>query len=262
MITSRAIILLSILSIIGAYSCYQYEDACLDSFASNYNLSADVACEECCTYPAINLLVQHQVGEGIPYGSDSILINNVGQKYKISNAFLFLNEFEFSFQDGEKVSIIEKAEFQDANRKTEELISDVVFISVKNSSHKIGTMRRTGVIKKIKTSVGIPHSLTPTDLDHILFKNDSLYNNNLYTNFVLEVRYGDDFSTIKRFELKGPNQPLEIIKDVDILKEKRTSISANAIIRYDLIANEIDFETANNEIFYDSIKKTDWLNFK
>lgn len=262
MISSRAIILLSVLSVFFVSSCYEYQDACLDQLASNFNIAADSACDDCCQYPSINILYKQQIGEDLAYSKDVVLKNKFGQEYKISNAFLLLSTFEFTFQDGGKERVIEKAQFQDSDRNKEELISDALFVSVKNSSSKLGTMRRTGVIKKVESTLGIMHQLTPTDLNHVLLKNDSLYNNNMYTNFVLEVRYGDEFSDIKRLEVIGPNQLLEVSQVIDVLKEKRASISVNAIIRYDLIANELDFETADNDAFYESIKKTNWLNFK
>lgn len=262
MIISRAIILLSLLNIFLLSSCYEYEEACLDQLANNFNIAADSNCKDCCQYPSINLTNTHLLGEGIAFGTDSILINKFGQKYKINKAFFFLSNFEFTFQDGQTKGIIEKAQFQDSDKNKLDLSSDVAFVSVKNSINKLGTMRQIGVIKKVKTTVGISHQLTPTDLNHILFKNDSLYNNNMYTNFVLEVRYGDEFSESKRFELRGTNQVKSITKNIDILKEKRASISINAMIYYNIIANELNFKTADNDTFFNILKKTDWLNFK
>ncbi|MBI5915806.1 MAG: hypothetical protein HY842_10540 [Bacteroidetes bacterium] len=44
-----------------AAGCYEPQEGCLDIEATNYEVSADDPCGECCKYPTLTLAVQHQV---------------------------------------------------------------------------------------------------------------------------------------------------------------------------------------------------------
>lgn len=56
-------------------SCYEKEEGCLDIRAVNFDAGADVACENCCTYPKLSVRVEHRVilpDTTIPFRYDSL----------------------------------------------------------------------------------------------------------------------------------------------------------------------------------------------
>lgn len=42
-------------------SCYQKEEGCLDLRAVNFDVTADIPCSDCCTYPALSIKPEHRV---------------------------------------------------------------------------------------------------------------------------------------------------------------------------------------------------------
>ncbi|MFZ2899513.1 MAG: MbnP family protein [Saprospiraceae bacterium] len=56
-------------------SCYEKEEGCLDTRAVNFDPGADVACEDCCTYPRLSLRVEHRLvfdDTIVPFRYDSL----------------------------------------------------------------------------------------------------------------------------------------------------------------------------------------------
>jgi hypothetical protein len=56
-------------------SCYEKEEGCLDIQAVNFDPGADLACEDCCTYPSLSLRVEHRVifdDTIVPFRYDSL----------------------------------------------------------------------------------------------------------------------------------------------------------------------------------------------
>lgn len=56
-------------------SCYEKEEGCLDIRAVNFDPGADVACEDCCTYPNLSIRVEHRLvfdDTIVPFRYDSL----------------------------------------------------------------------------------------------------------------------------------------------------------------------------------------------
>ncbi len=70
--TNSCLILLCICS-----ACFEPQEGCLDVLATNYDVSADEPCADCCEYPKLTLEVEHMMGDtslryGDPYSLDAV----------------------------------------------------------------------------------------------------------------------------------------------------------------------------------------------
>lgn len=73
------------------FSCYEPIEDCLELRASNYSLIADNPCDDCCTFPNLNLLFT-PLWQGEPLRTDTMYINTRGDTFAINQAnFLVSN---------------------------------------------------------------------------------------------------------------------------------------------------------------------------
>ena len=77
------------LSLLSVFSCAEKVEGCLDPYSTNFDIDADLPCEDCCEYPSLSISVGHYwdslntfrysdpVFEGLD-SLDTILINQLG----------------------------------------------------------------------------------------------------------------------------------------------------------------------------------------
>ncbi len=85
---NQFILYISLFTIVG---CYEPIEDCLDLRANNYSLIADNACDDCCTFPDIELSFIPMWGD-TTLRTDTIYTNDIGDSFSIlSSEFLVSN---------------------------------------------------------------------------------------------------------------------------------------------------------------------------
>ena len=94
-------------------SCFQPEEGCLDIEATNFTLSADRDCvqddntSDCpCTYPDINLVIEHVYNDQA-YLPDSVYQNNLGQTFRIRDIQFYMSDICLIRSDSTVVKILD-----------------------------------------------------------------------------------------------------------------------------------------------------------
>lgn len=96
MLTLRFILLLFLIWFLSA--CYVRKEGCLDTLASNYELTADDACLDCCTYPNLTLNFKHMAGDSI-FSPDSTYTNDLNETFKLLDVRFYLSSFTLTQKD-------------------------------------------------------------------------------------------------------------------------------------------------------------------
>ena len=94
-------------------SCYTRKEACLDVLAANYDVSADDACLDCCTYPKLKLEIQHFVKDSV-YSNTTIYTNDLNQSFKILDVRFYVHAFELFNKETGKKEVLETIKNQDS----------------------------------------------------------------------------------------------------------------------------------------------------
>ncbi len=74
-------------------SCYEDNIACLDPDATNYDILADEACPDCCTYPSFSLELSRVWGTE-PLALDSTYTDGSGNAFRLIRFRVYLGELE------------------------------------------------------------------------------------------------------------------------------------------------------------------------
>jgi hypothetical protein len=134
-----------LLCLLCLLSCKEEQDGCTDITASNWEADKDKACEDCCTYPKLNLIVEHAYGDTLfklrePYTDDSGNVFKVlSIRYYMSAFALKANGQDYETSDSIRVSIVM------SDTSTQAYIrNDIILLSSGNTKYPIGTLRPNG----------------------------------------------------------------------------------------------------------------------
>lgn len=85
--------------IFSGQSCIEREDGCLDPNAQNFNFNADRACDTCCIYPRLSLVLSQKWGNENFQNTDTLYDINQ-QPYYILDLKYLLSSFRWIDTDG------------------------------------------------------------------------------------------------------------------------------------------------------------------
>lgn len=169
-------------------SCYEATTACLDIQATNFDIDADNACLDCCTYPKIKLAFDHEYA--ITPDSfvnlklvDSVYLDGAGNAFRFNRVQFYVSNFRLVRTGGGEVGVIDTVGMDIVSSSTGNIESIVVednFLLANpliTSTLTIGDFRESGTFSGIRFDIGIagePNQAFPTSLpdDHPLSTQD------------------------------------------------------------------------------------------
>ncbi|MBK9734987.1 MAG: hypothetical protein IPO92_08485 [Saprospiraceae bacterium] len=143
-------------------SCYQNKDGCLDTLATNFDVSADNACNKCCIYPSLMLNIKQMSGDSV-YRSDSTLINDIGQKYKISDVRFYVSSFELF----KKEQIIKINEYISNQDQSIYIPDDMKIYRSVDKNITIGTIKNAGTFDSLTFYIGLSETMLNTKFTNL-----------------------------------------------------------------------------------------------
>ncbi|MCB0644893.1 MAG: hypothetical protein KDC44_24775, partial [Phaeodactylibacter sp.] len=157
------------------WGCYQDVEGCLDVRAANFDVSADVACLDCCTFPELELIFQHRAvrsGDTLNFNYDSIFyltgfpanpfrIEQI--RYYISEVVLETTAGDLRVQDTIKLFKQNSSDLQGTPYIDDFLLVDRDF----PSTYAVGTILGTGTVNAIRFRLGLSDVVRQTDPDKV-----------------------------------------------------------------------------------------------
>ncbi len=231
-------------------SCYTRKEACLDVLASNYDVSADDACPDCCTFPKLKLEIQHFVKDSV-YKSDSFYVNELNQAFKILDVRYYLHSFElFNNETGKKV-VLETIKNQDS---TLIIPDDIKIYRSVDASIEIGSLRDNGTYDSLTFYLGLKDEILTNDFinlpsTHVLLPNNRLKNlEGDYAHFTVRIEPLNTLIGIRNFQVTGLgiSEPYTIKTPITTTKGVAPSFKLKA--NYDELFKNIDITDSTNVI--------------
>jgi hypothetical protein len=216
-------------------SCYNRQTGCLDPLSANFSVTADDACGDCCKDPELILNIRHLV-ENKLVSPDSVLMNEMGQKYKILNFAYYLSGFEVIQSDGTIVSVSQSIAFI-SNAGIVRTPDDFGIYRRTNVSTKLGSVRKFGEYRSLRFVLGIKdewQTWTPVDLPLLHPLNDSLRlrtADGMLIHQSLTIAKGDNFEEISTYNLRGPGK--SVLYSLDTVFNNAIGTNINLTIKAD-----------------------------
>ena len=167
-------------------SCYEDREGCLDINATNFNVEADIACVDCCTYPALQLDFQHKVvlADTVLNLSyvDSTYRDGFGNPFRISNIQYYLSGFHLIRTGGDTLQVADTLQITKSDGETITIKDDFLLVNPGVFGFEsLGTFRTEGDYAGIGFNFGI--GPVANQLDTTYFEEDhplSAQNPNMY----------------------------------------------------------------------------------
>ena len=229
-------------------SCYENVEGCLDPNSTNYNVAADVDCEECCTYPTLSLLVAYVLGDA-SYNRIDTVTNDIGIEFVIEDTQVYFSEVVLS--DGtDDFRIDETFEYSDINGDDQVAIDDIVLATPTGFRYSLGTFTESNDFTSLMINLGVPEvideakSITVTSDHPLVQAGDSLYivNQNQYVNSWILLRQIGVHEVTDTLQITGTDFTY-VFDNILISQARGSSLDVNIKIDYEQLILGIDYNT-------------------
>ena len=136
-------------------ACKDPIEGCTDVEATNYDVSADKSCEDCCTYPQLSLEVAHRY-DTLSFSYDSIYNLFGSNQSQFLKVIFYLSDFRL-VNATESLETIETIDLNIVNSGVENFKDDFTLVSrsISGINYDVGEIRGSGTFDTLKFSVGL-----------------------------------------------------------------------------------------------------------
>ncbi len=142
-------------------ACANDEEGCLDANATNFDISADTACGNCCTFPNLSFSINHRVVLADTTKNmqlDSFYVNNIGQSFAIDDMKFFISNIALLKTDGAIVNIKDTIQLNTCTAGTASLAiltDDIAIIKRTAFNYTLGSINASGDFSGFQFDVGL-----------------------------------------------------------------------------------------------------------
>jgi hypothetical protein len=231
-------------------SCYSRKEGCIDTLSNNFDVFADDACNDCCTYPSLILNFKHMLGDSI-FRIDTTLTNSLSQKFSILDVKYYLSDFNLFKSDGQKINIIETIYNAD---KSLIVNNDMKIARNSITDLIIGSIISSGQFDSLTFNFGLSDKLLTTSFvdlasTHVLLNANRIKDStNVTSQFSVKIKRNlDKIDTINLF-LNGDALSFKLKLDSTITTNSGQNIIYSVKVDYLKLFDNIDLKLTKNEI--------------
>ena len=227
--------LFCLLTIVLLSACYEPTEGCLDVRATNFNLDADEACGDCCTFPTLSLQFSNLWSYDdtiVSLRLDTFYVDAVGNPFRFERIRFYWSDLRLVTAAGEELRLIDSLDLSIAQGEDTSMIvilDDIVLADINSATETVslGTLEPSGTLtqlqatfgiedptnKAVTTSVSTSHPLAPqggqmnlgSDLGYIFAKIEYFQDTTSVDTIPREINlYGDDFRRDLPLDLTMP----------------------------------------------------------
>lgn len=152
-----------LLTICCLSSCYEPTEGCLDVRATNFDLDADNACADCCTFPDLKVEFDHvwvYADTTLNLDLDTFYLDGQGQAFRIEQIRYYWSNVELQLSGGGLITPSDSITFdiQQSGDTSSITVADNFLLASggsANTSHTIGSIEPEGIISGLTATFGI-----------------------------------------------------------------------------------------------------------
>jgi hypothetical protein len=165
--------------------------------ASNYDVSSDDSCDDCCNYPTISLGIKH-LWNDTTYRFGDTLTDQNGNGFILLDQKLMMSKFMYETTDGNVIEKIGSLAFTIDGEEVS-FDNDYTLILKNQSSVSIQNYRAEGVLKKYTLQLGLDGMINQISAAQAENDNDLKFSNNMrvnneYASYYLQLARGDSLT--------------------------------------------------------------------
>jgi len=244
--TNNIIAIFSLFLLVLCNSCYKHEEGCRDTNALNYDVMADVECEEnCCKYPKVSLDFKMYL-DTLAIDTNTYFSNNSADSLRIRMLRIYFSNFSLKDKAGAIHPLYNEVTIGTGNDSLPEYKNTIyssIKLNEKGGVYDIGTLDKLAVYDEIDFLFGIDSLINHSAIDKI--PNSS---------------YLHQFSDSMYISRKDGYYFLKLIVDVKDKMEREINIWGDKNIQRLSLKGNIDFQRRENHTLPVKLDLGKWTN--
>jgi len=227
--------------------CNTKVEGCLDIAAANFDLNADRACQDCCTYPSISISLSQKWSDRNFSTTDTLFDSN-GEPFIINDLKYFLSSWSW-FGSDNLTYTVDSAEIA-CNASMLRYTPDIILVDSRQFLYTLGTIRESPFIDSIQLKLGLLPAFdcideTSANTPTVLSDKSALWNHQLSSRAALRVVLQRNLS-IETFDTVFIHtcQNLNMGYDLDLKPGIQTTL--NLSVNYALWFSNVDIQNLNS----------------
>ncbi len=227
--------------------CYERNEACLDFFATNYDLSADESCLDCCEFPDLIMQFSHRYDSTMFNVADT-LIDDFDNPFVFRQFAFFISDIVLTDTDGQE-HYVEDSILLNVDGIDSYFKNDFRLITTEQSSYEIGKVKIKEPLNKVSFKIGIGLSnldLSTVDSEFVLLPFvDTLFMNGQFVPWRYQMERDTTSGIVTQI-----NAEINDVYAIDISKELNNVVGADIripiLIEYRKLLEGIDVSTSTD----------------
>jgi methanobactin biosynthesis MbnP-like protein len=230
-------------------SCKERIEGCKDIEATNYNVSADDPCSDCCIYPKMLLEVYHKY-DSLNFSFDSTYII-AGDTVRFKQVIFYLSDFRL-VNSTDSIETVETIDLDIIGGDIVTFKDDFTLVSrsISSFSYKVGEIKGTGEFNTLKFSVGLVGESEFANAEAVIDGHPlSLTSDTLWTypegyvfNRVIVIPDTSNILEVRQIDIKGEVNLVEVSLPFSIDLELGFDATIPLRIDYKKWFSDIDFK--------------------
>ncbi|MEL7248932.1 MAG: MbnP family protein [Bacteroidota bacterium] len=245
--------LLSLMMAVVLSACYEPTEGCLDVRATNFDLDADEACADCCTFPSLSLRFSNvwtYPDTIVSLRLDTFYVDAEGNPFRFNRIRFYWSNLRLVTSAGAELQLTDSldlsiAEGGDTSRIT--ILDDITLADINSRTETVSlnTLEPSGTLfqlqatfgiedptnKAVTTSVSTSHPLAPqagrmnlgSDLGYIFAKIEYFQDTSSTDPILREINlYGDDFRRDLMLDILEPTPFIEGFNPTLVIEQNIT----------------------------------------
>jgi len=157
-------------AVVMLQSCNARVDGCLDPEAANFDVTVDRNDASLCTYPDLLLGVTYVYGD-TSFSRDCLYENDLGQSFALTQLYILFSQFQLTGEDIGRRQVINEVDWLIEPANVTSVANDFTFVDNLAFVFPLGMWNSSDMINEMRFTVGVPDSLTPTNIDSLALDN-------------------------------------------------------------------------------------------
>ncbi len=230
-----------------ATGCNTRVEGCLDVAAANFDLNADRACQDCCTYPVISISLSQKWNDRNFSTADTLLDSN-GKLYRINDLKYFLSSWSW-IDSGNITYTVDSAEIA-CNDHILRYTPDIILVDSRQFLYALGTIHKSPTMDSIQLKLGLLPALDCIDeidsnTPSILSDKSALWNHQLSSRAALRIVLQRDI-TMETFDTVFIHACENINLGYDLDLKPGIATTLNLSVNYALWFSHVDIQNLNS----------------
>ncbi len=215
--------------------CYEPIDGCLDPLSSNFSLTADNDCEDCCSYPSIQIDF-HPMWDTFDLSTTEFYLNQTGDSLNITEASFLVSN---AYLTGQSVSLLSSQDsvVLDCGGPLT-LFNAFNNVSINSERAQVPNVLLDQVYNSLHVSIGIPSCLATIDTSAIttLSNKTELFDNELsadiYQTHQFSFAWTTDSTSIQELQLINEEGLINLVFETELFTERGENLTIDIDVDY------------------------------